>query len=91
MTTLAHLHTTRAHIKIEIDLYITFCLVLSENWNRYQQSAKSSKDSQNCFSCKSEPIVSGDMDVELGHHFGFPALHVMLGVVNKLCDELQKV
>ena len=36
-------------------------------------------------------MIKGDADMELLQYFGYPSLHVMLGLVNKLCDDLAKV
>ena len=37
-----------------------------------------------------EPIVSGDDDMLVEEIFTFPSLHIMLGITNKLVQELEK-
>ena len=44
-----------------------------------------------CFSVKLEPIIKSNLDVETGEYFAFPALHVFLGLTNKLCELLESV
>ena len=49
------------------------------------------QDAKDCFSVKFEPVICRDDDQETTEIFAFPALHVYLGVVNKLCEVLERV
>ena len=62
----------------------------SENWSKYNVTKKTGKDSINNFSFKSEPLVHGEDSMTTIEYFGFPSLHCLLGIVNKLCCELEK-
>ena len=53
-------------------------------------SRKRPQDAKDAFSVKFEPVVNRQEDVEITKVFAFPALHVYLGVVNKLCEVLEK-
>ena len=44
-----------------------------------------------CESVKGEPIIDGEDDLHLSEYFTFPSLHIMLGITNKLVEELEKV
>ena len=48
-------------------------------------------DAKDNFSVKSEPLIMREPELEVGEAFGFPALYILLGVCNKLCDSLEKV
>ena len=54
-------------------------------------SKQKDKDAQKCFSFKFELISKSNLDVETGKYFAFPALHVLLGLTDKLCESLEGV
>ena len=61
----------------------------SENYEKYAKSPKRAKDGKLCYSVKNKPLITRDAELEVSESFGFPALHIFLGIVNKLCDALE--
>ena len=63
--------------------------MLVENWLKLQ-SGNGKILPKDCESVTYEPLIAGDDSLLVSEVFTFSSLHIMLGVVNKLCDELEK-
>ena len=53
---------------------------LPANYKNFKQSWWRDKDAKECFSVKLEPLLPRD-EMEVTEAFGFPSLHLLLGLV----------
>ena len=76
--------------KTTFNLFYTYKLD-AKNYRKYMNSRQRPQDAKDCFSVKFEPVISRDDEQKTIEIFAFPALHLYLGVVNKLCEVLDRV
>ena len=73
------------------NFFLTNLVFTLENYKKFQSSKQRAVDSKSCYSVKFEPLITREDELEVTEVFGFPALHCLLGIVNKLCECLEKV
>ena len=66
----------------------TFC-IYTDNWSKLNGGNGKVLPKQ-CESVTYEPIIDGDGTTLISDLFFFPSLHILLGITNKLVQELEK-
>ena len=80
--------TGSVHIVISIStLWVILVPSISDNWTKRSDNPKLVP--KDCESMNAEPLLLRYSDAPVSECFTFPSLHIMLGITNKLVQELE--